>query len=36
MSGEKEKKRGEGGERVFKRFRSHKILKYTPAVRSKI
>ena len=32
----KEQKKGGGGGEVFKRFRSHIISKYTPAVRSKI
>ena len=33
--GKVRKKKGGGG-RVFKRFRSHKVLKYTPAMRSMI
>ena len=32
----KKKNRGGGGGRVFKRFRSHIILEYTPAMRSRI
>ena len=32
----KENKKIGGGGRVFKRFRSHIILKYTPAMRSRI
>ena len=33
---ERGKKEGGGKGRVFKRFRSHIILKYTPAMRSRI